>query len=244
MTHTYNISGMHCSSCVSKVKSELLKLGDVTNAEVQLNAPQATIAMQKHISINTLQEAVRKAGNNYIITEDNAAMPAQNTIGDKISPASYYPIFLIFLFISLPVSIIEFNQPSAQWMHWANNFMAGFFLVFSFFKLLNLRAFADGYSTYDIIAMHSRPYAYIYPFIELGLGLALIAGIVPLMVNTIILVVMGISSVGVARSLVQKKQFQCACLGTVISLPLSTVTLVEDLLMVAMSAISIVKLIN
>lgn len=244
MTHTYNISGMHCGSCVSKVKSELLKLGAVTNAEVQLNAPQATITMQKHISINTLQEAVGKAGNNYTITEDNAAMPAQNTVPDEITPASYYPIFLIFLFIALPATIIEFNQPNVQWMHWANNFMAGFFLVFSFFKLLNLRAFADGYSTYDIIAMHSRPYAYTYPFIELGLGLALIAGIAPLIVNIIILIVMGISSIGVARSLLQKKQFQCACLGTVISLPLSTVTLVEDLLMVAMSAITIVKLIN
>lgn len=243
MIHTYNIKGMHCSSCVTKVKSELLKLGDITNAEVQLNAPQATITMQKHISVNTLQEAVRKAGNNYLITEDNTAMPADN-ITKEMSPASYYPIFLIFLFIALPATIIEFNQPGVQWMHWTNNFMAGFFLVFSFFKLLNLRAFADGYSTYDIVAKHSRLYAYTYPFIELGLGLALLAGIAPLTVNIITLTVMSISTIGVAQSLMQKKQFQCACLGTVISLPLSKVTLVEDLLMVVMSAVTIIKLIN
>lgn len=243
MIHTYNINGMHCSSCVTKVKSELLKLGDITNAEVQLNAPQATITMQKHISVNTLQEAVRKAGNNYLITEDNTAMPADN-ITKEMSPASYYPIFLIFLFIALPATIIEFNQPGVQWMHWTNNFMAGFFLVFSFFKLLNLRAFADGYSTYDIVAKHSRLYAYTYPFIELGLGLALLAGIAPLTVNIITLTVMSISTIGVAQSLMQKKQFQCACLGTVISLPLSKVTLVEDLLMVVMSAVTIIKLIN
>jgi copper chaperone CopZ len=46
MTHTYHISGMTCSGCVAKVKSELLKLGDVTAAEVQLASPQAIITMQ------------------------------------------------------------------------------------------------------------------------------------------------------------------------------------------------------
>jgi copper chaperone CopZ len=55
MTHTYHINGMTCSSCVGKVKSELLKLGDVTEARVQLQAPQATISMQQHIPIDTLQ---------------------------------------------------------------------------------------------------------------------------------------------------------------------------------------------
>jgi copper chaperone CopZ len=51
MTHTYNISGMTCNGCIAKAKSELLKLGDVTAADVQLTAPQATINMQKHIPV-------------------------------------------------------------------------------------------------------------------------------------------------------------------------------------------------
>ena len=54
MTHTYNISGMTCNGCVANVKSELLKLGDITAAEVQLGTPQATLSMQKHIPITSL----------------------------------------------------------------------------------------------------------------------------------------------------------------------------------------------
>jgi hypothetical protein len=32
-----------------------------------------------------------------------------------------------------------------------------------------------------------------------------------------------------------KRKFQCACLGAVFNLPMSTITLVEDLLMVGMA---------
>ncbi|CAM6000172.1 unnamed protein product [Sphagnum balticum] len=55
-------------------------------------------------------------------------------------------------------------------MDWMRHFMAGFFLVFSFFKLLNLKTFADGYAKYDLLAMRWKPYGFIYPFCELALG--------------------------------------------------------------------------
>jgi copper chaperone CopZ len=67
MTHTYRVEGMTCNSCTAKVKSELLKLPDVTAAEVQLPAPQATITMKQHISEKVLQEAIAKAGHYTLI---------------------------------------------------------------------------------------------------------------------------------------------------------------------------------
>ena len=62
MTHTYNITGMTCGNCVAKAKSQLLMLGDITEANVKLTAPQATITMQKHIPVTVLQDALSKAG--------------------------------------------------------------------------------------------------------------------------------------------------------------------------------------
>ena len=102
--------------------------------------------------------------------------------------------------------------------------------------MLNLSAFAEGYSTYDIIARKARWYGFIYPFIELLLGIAYLISFRPMATNIVTLAVMGVSSVGVMQSLARKSNFQCACLGTIIKLPLSKVTLFEDLLMVAMSA--------
>lgn len=74
MTHTYNIIGMTCGGCVAKTKSELLKLGDITEAEVKLTAPQATITMQKHIPVTLLQSTLSKAGN-FTITEADGYAP-------------------------------------------------------------------------------------------------------------------------------------------------------------------------
>ena len=51
--------------------------------------------------------------------------------------------------------------------------------------------------------------------------------------------VMSVGAIGVARTLLRKDRIQCACLGTVFNLPMSRITLVEDLLMAGMSAVMI-----
>ena len=116
-------------------------------------------------------------------------------------------------------------------------FMAGFFLVFSFFKLLDINAFADAYSRYDLLAMRWRGWGLIYPFVELGLGMAYLANVNPLATHLVTILVMGFSAVGVIQAVANKTQIQCAFLGTVFKLPMSTVTIVEDVGMVLMAAV-------
>jgi hypothetical protein len=133
--------------------------------------------------------------------------------------------------------LIHARFPGRSWHEWMNDFMAGFFLVFSFFKLLNLSAFAQAYRGYDLIAAKSRAYAYAYPFIELALGLAYLVRWNPMVTNTITLVVMLVSTAGVLIALRKRQLIECACLGTVFKLPMSKVTLIEDLSMAAMAAV-------
>jgi cation transport ATPase len=244
MTHQYEIKGMTCGSCVARVKSELLKLGDVASAEVQLQSPQAVITMSRHIPVNTLQQAVTKAGR-YTISEagHHTGSRAMETAVSEESSDSYYPIFLIFGYITGVTLLIQLVQGQFNWMQWMSHFMAGFFLLFSFFKLLNLKAFAEGYGTYDVVAKAIPAWGFIYPFVELGLGILFLSGLYPLGTNIVTFLVMGISTIGVVQSLLKKTKFQCACLGTIIKLPLSKVTLFEDLLMVVMSAIMIATMI-
>lgn len=238
MTHTYQISGMTCSGCAAKVKSELLKLGDVNSADIQLPFPQATITMQNYIPPGKLQEAVSKAGK-YIITESPAASPHHTDTIEEAQGDSYFPIFLIFGYIT-GITLLVQLLGQFSWMHWMSHFMAGFFLVFSFFKLMNPKGFAEGYRMYDVVAKHWGAYGFIYPFIELSLGIAFLTGIEPVITNWVTLIVMSVSTIGVVKNLMKKSPFQCACLGTVIKLPLSKVTLFEDLLMVAMSIVMLI----
>lgn len=235
MTHTYNITGMTCNGCVAKAKGSLLKLGDVTEANVQLEAPQATITMQKHIPTAALQNALNSAGN-YTITK------ADDRMGHTVAPeeakswiATYKPLLLVFAYITGTSLLLEAVAGGFSWMRWMRHFMAGFFLAFSFFKLLDVKGFAESYSSYDVVAKRWAGWGYVYPFVELGLGLVFLLNIAPVITNGLTFAVMGISLIGVFQSVLAKRKIQCACLGAVFNLPMSTVTIVEDALMMAMS---------
>lgn len=246
MTHTYNISGMTCNGCVAKTKSELLKLRDITEADVQLVSPQATITMQKHIPVNVLQNTLSKAGN-YVITEaENGMHHSRLTQTVNEEPASwlktYKPILLIGIYITGITLLYEVVYSSSNWHNWMQNFMGAFFIVFSFFKLLDLSGFADSYSTYDVIAKKWHGWGYLYPFIELALGIAFLIRFNPLITNGVTFVVMSISIIGVLQSVLNKRKIRCACLGAVFNIPMSTVTIIEDALMIIMSAVMIITL--
>lgn len=242
MTHTYNITGMPCGNCVAKAKSQLLMLGDITEADVQLTEPQATITMQKHIPVSVLQDTLNKAGH-YTITEADGGMH-QAAATEKTASwlTTYKPILLIGAYITGSTLLVEAARGGFNWHNWMQNFMAGFFLVFSFFKLLNLKGFAESYSSYDIIAKKWLGWGYVYAFIELGLGLSYLLNFNPLLTNTVTLIVMSLSIIGVLQSVLNKRKIQCACLGAVFNLPMSTITIIEDALMIAMSAVMIYQI--
>ncbi len=198
--------------------------------------------MQKHIPVATLQSALSKVSN-YTITEADGGMNHTSAEEETTSWLNTYkPVLLIGAYISGTTLLIEGVRGTFNWDVWMQNFMAGFFLVFSFFKLLNLKAFAESYSTYDIIAKKWQGWGYLYPFIELGLGIAYLLKFNPLLTNTITFVVMSISIVGVLQSVLNKRKIQCACLGAVFNLPMSTVTIIEDALMIGMTAVMIITM--
>ena len=120
------------------------------------------------------------------------------------------------------------------------DFMGVFFVVFGGFKLLDVKGFADAYATYDIVARKSRMYALAYPFIEMGLGVAYLNHWHLRPVNWITLAVMSVGSLGVAKALLKKQKIQCACLGTRIKLPMSNITLMEDVVMAFMALVMLI----
>jgi copper chaperone CopZ len=232
MTHTYQITGMTCGNCEAKVKTALISLPDIESAEVSKATGTATITMSKHIALSDLQKAIAIKGN-YTISAQHHSEAAEQT---KSWFATYKPILLIFAYITVIASIASFHNGIIHAMHFMQIFMAGFFLTFSFFKMLNLSGFAESYVMYDVIAKRIPAWAYLYAFIELALGIAYAINFNPFITNITTLIVMSISIIGVLQSVLNKQKIQCACLGAVFNLPMSTVTIIEDALMIAMSA--------
>jgi copper chaperone CopZ len=237
MTHQYQITGMTCSSCEAKVKSALLTIENVTSVEVSKDTNSATITMNKHIALSDFQKAL---DNKYQISAVNHSEIEEQA---KSWLETYKPILLIFFYISLITILIQQKNIDFNLMEAMQHFMAGFFLVFSFFKLLNLKGFAESYVMYDVVARKIPIWAYIYAFTELILGLAFLTGFNPLITNIVTFLVMSISIIGVLQSVLNKKKIQCACLGAIFNLPMSTVTIIEDALMIIMSGLMIIHLI-
>lgn len=145
----------------------------------------------------------------------------------KFSLKDYQPLFVIVGLITIVAVFISAAQGFSL-RNLIEYFMIGFFITFSGFKLVDLEGFAQGYSTYDLIAKRWYEYGYIYPFIELGFGLLMIILMSQPWLLMLEIVVMVVSGAGVAIKLAKKEQFQCACLGTFLKVPLTKITLIED----------------
>ncbi len=124
-------------------------------------------------------------------------------------------------------------------------YMGIFFIIFSLFKMPDWKGFVSAFRIYDFIAKNAKFYAWIYPIIELILGILFIinyffGNFLLLPLALVILFIMGLGGIGVSIKLLKKEKFQCACLGTWINVPLTKITLLEDVLMVGMALIILI----
>lgn len=220
----YQISGMHCENCVKKIQQAIEKIDGVKSVQVDLDKRKAVV--EGEVNEQLIRQAIEKAG--YSVSE-------KSTNRDW---SQYKPIIVVFSLIGI-VTVLLAVVYKLNLMQVMQVFMAGFFLVFSGFKLLDIREFAMGYASYDLIASKWPMWGYIYVCIELSLGLIYAAGINNMAVNLFTATVMLVGAGGVYRSIKSKRKVKCACLGSGISLPVGKVTLLEDLLMTGMALLMI-----
>jgi hypothetical protein len=166
------------------------------------------------------------------------ASPHRRQHGRGTRWADYLPLLVIVALTLLAASAKQ-AASSGSWngMTWMHDFMGFFLVVFSMFKFFDLTGFADGFQMYDLLAKPVRAYAFVYPLIELGLGLGYLAHWQPVLIYGITVAVMIFGALGVLNALRRGLDLECACMGTVLKVPLSTVALVEDLGMATMAAV-------
>lgn len=113
--------------------------------------------------------------------------------------------------------------------------MGFFFLVFGLFKVLDLRMFAMGYREYDVIAKNLPAWGYVYPFVELGLAGLYLSGDTSPQTLLITIALSAITVVSVALKLAKHETVLCVCLGNVLKVPLTYVSLMEYAAMALMA---------
>ena len=230
---------MHCASCVGKVRSALTSVPDVESVSVTLDPAQAAITMRNHVTLKLLNNALHGVGAYSLSEESHSQSISISEDANQPGLKAYYPLLLVFVFLIGITTLVTLKSSNPGARLWMSSFMAAFFLAFSFFKLLDLKGFATSYSSYDIITKRWFTFGYIYPFIELGLGIGYVLAPMSLALSIATVLIMSVSIVGVIESVKNKRKIKCACLGTVFNLPMGTITIIEDALMIVMSAIMI-----
>ena len=238
MIHTYTVTGMTCNGCRTSVENKLNALPDVEKASVVLETSEAIIEFAKQIPIATLQTAL---SDKYTISEkDKTQKSSVFKAEEKSELKQLFPLFLIFGYIIAGSVLMHSKLWSTS--GFMLDFMGLFYMVFSFFKLLDLKGFPESFKMYDPLAKVVPAYGWVYPFIELALGVMFLMRIQIPVALIVTLVILGITTIGVTKTLLDKKSIQCACLGTALKLPMTKATFIENSIMIVMAVIMLIEL--
>ena len=250
----YTIKGMTCNGCRAGVEKKLGDIDGVTNVIVSLEDEEAILTMVDHISIDTLQDALpekyslssKKVSKAISETQEkssgvfvNSESATQVVEASKLQQLK--PLLLILFYIT--VASVLLNYKEANWQSGMLDFMGLFYIVFSFFKMLDFKGFSTSFSMYDPLARAIPAYGKVYPFIETVLGLMFLMRFQVEMALIATIVILGITTVGVTKTLLSKKEIQCACLGTALKLPMTEATFIENAIMIIMAIIMLIRFI-
>ena len=227
----FKIIGIKCNNCVDNILKDLNKIKTITHAEINNNLSEVKIISEQKISTNEIQSYIKQK---YIVTETENH---NREIKKKSKFKQLYPLLLIITYIFL--SCIFLNIENINTQSFMLDFMGIFFVVFSFFKLLNLKGFSNSFKKYDLIGKQFNLYCWIYPFIEIAIGIFLLMRFHIYICLIITLVILISTFIGVIRSLRKNENLKCACLGSVLDLPMTEATLIENCTMIIMSLIII-----
>ena len=239
MTHTYTIEGMTCGGCKASVEKYLNEIEHVTNVAVNLEKGEVILTMNSHITTDVFQNVLPEKFTmaKKLEKKDDAApkIPLTPLEEDKSKLQQLKPLLIILFYITTASVLLNYNE----WFlgEFMLDFMGLFYIVFSFFKMLDLGGFKTSFAMYDPIAKKVPFYGKIYPFIETVLGLMFLMRFEIDIALIVTLIILGVTTVGVSRVLLNKKSIRCACLGTALKLPMTEATFIENAIMILMAVL-------
>jgi cation transport ATPase len=244
MKHIYTIVGMTCGGCKASVEKYLNEIEHVTNVSVHLEKGEAEVTMDKDITTDVLQKALpekftmaKKLEKKGDAAQKTSLTPLEE---NKSKLQQLKPLLIILFYITTASVLLNYNE----WFlgEFMLDFMGLFYIVFSFFKMLDVSGFKTSFAMYDPIAKKVPFYGKIYPFIETALGLLFLMRFEIDIALVATLVILGITTIGVTKTLLDKKSIRCACLGTALKLPMTEATFIENAIMIVMAVLMLLNI--
>lgn len=150
---------------------------------------------------------------------------------------TYQPVIALFsvaALLALAVSWIAYGSAfGARTVEW---FISISMVLLGLQKLQDVEKFATMFLNYDLLAQRWVPYGRVYPFVETGAGLLMMAGVLTWLSAPAALFVAGIGAVSVFKAVyIDKRELKCACVGGDSNVPLGFISLTENLMMIGMA---------
>jgi glutaredoxin len=157
---------------------------------------------------------------------------------------TYKPVITLFsvaLLIAIAVTWVAlgtaFTGRTVEW------FISISMVLLGLQKLQDVERFATMFLNYDLLAQRWVRYGYVYPFVETGAGLLMMAGVLTWLSAPAALSVASIGAISVCKAVyIDKRELKCACVGGDSKVPLGFVSLTENLMMVGMAIWMLSKL--
>ena len=167
--------------------------------------------------------------------------------GDVTIPTNsttYKPVIALFMVAALMASVISWllieNIFSVRSIEW---FISISMVLLGLQKLQDVERFATMFLNYDLLAQRWVRYGYVYPFVETGAGLLMMAGVLTWLSGLAALFVASIGAISVFKAVyIDKRDLKCACVGGESNVPLGFVSLIENLMMIGMAVWMLSKL--
>lgn len=168
-------------------------------------------------------------------TTDNVLIPAVTNAQE------YKKLAAVFGVIALCATIMSFvlGFDIQIWLEW---FAGGLCIIFGSFKLIGYEAFVTMFPKYTPLGKRYSFYTYLYPFLQLFLGFLYVSNLLPFLRDTLAIAVFGYGVFSILKYTASNPSgARIAYLGGIINMPISTVSLIEDVLMSGMAVIMLVS---
>ena len=150
---------------------------------------------------------------------------------------SYTPVLALFAMTALMALAAGYAAEGRLFTLRAGEWFIAFSMaVLALLKLQNVESFSTTFLNYDLLARRWVPYSYIYPFAEGLAGVLMIAGVLTWLSIPLALVIGTIGAVSVFKAVyLERRELKCACVGGGSNVPLGFVSLLENVMMIAMA---------
>ena len=229
--NTYKVQGITCDDCVQTIKTKLELENEITEVNISLSESKLTVISNKNYEPEDLNKIIKNVGN-YYIENNKSNKYKQGNLIDYIK--TYKPILLALFFVIL-LAVISSIERSFSYKEFFRLYMGYFFIIFSFLKLQNIKQFALSFSKYDPISQKFFKFGIIYPFLELLLGILFILNFLGLTINILTIIIFIPQTIGVIIKLKNNEKISCACVGTSTEIPISNLTILENIIMCLMA---------